>query len=326
MRSAELGWATYGEDASVNRLQERVARAARQGGGALGADVRDGEPRRADHARAARHRGRARVAVARPHVGGDGDHGHRRPRAALAVGGRRPARPRGGGGARRRRAGVAARAREHAHARGRHGALAGADGGARARGAPERRQRPPRRRPARERRGRARRAARRARGARRHGRAQPQQGALRAVRGRSSPAARSRSSGARRNLRRLGGGVGAQGGNPRGGRRSSRSTRWSTASRDDHRRARELGALLAAIPGLRLEPEVVETNIVLVDVGATGLAPEELLPLLAERGVLAMQRDTSRIRFVTHRLIGDAEVARAADVVAEVVAEHAPQV
>jgi hypothetical protein len=39
-----------------------------------------------------------------------------------------------------------------------------------------------------------------------------------------------------------------------------------------------------------------------------------------------MERDTTRIRFVTHRLIGDADVARAAEAVAAVVAEHATAV
>ncbi len=95
---------------------------------------------------------------------------------------------------------------------------------------------------------------------------------------------------------------------------------------DDHKRARKLGSLLQQIKGLRLDPERIETNIVLVDVGRTGLLPDELLPLLAERGVLGLERDTSRIRFVTHRLIGDAEIARAAETVAAVVAEHATQV
>lgn len=95
---------------------------------------------------------------------------------------------------------------------------------------------------------------------------------------------------------------------------------------DDHRRARELGALLAAIPGLRLEPETIETNIVLVDVGGTGLDPEEFLRLLRERGVLGMERDTSRVRFVTHRLIGDAEVAEVAAVVAALAEEQGAEV
>ena len=92
---------------------------------------------------------------------------------------------------------------------------------------------------------------------------------------------------------------------------------------DDHRRARELGQLLSRIPGLQLRPEVVETNIVLVDTSDTGLAPGELLGHLAKRGVRAMELDTNRVRFVTHRLIGDADVERAAELVALTVAEHA---
>ncbi len=92
---------------------------------------------------------------------------------------------------------------------------------------------------------------------------------------------------------------------------------------DDHRRARELGALLQEIPGIEVDPAQIETNIVLVDVSGTELYPDEFLRLLAERGVLGLERDTSRIRFVTHRLIGDAEISRAAELVAALVAEHA---
>lgn len=95
---------------------------------------------------------------------------------------------------------------------------------------------------------------------------------------------------------------------------------------DDHRRARELGALLAGIPGLRLEPETIETNIVLVDVGGTGLDPEAFLRLLREHGVLGLERGTSRVRFVTHRLIGDAEVAEVAAAAATLAEEHRAEV
>ena len=92
---------------------------------------------------------------------------------------------------------------------------------------------------------------------------------------------------------------------------------------DDHRRARELGGLLQQILGLEVEPAEIETNIVLVDVSGTELYPEEFLRLLAERGVLGLERDTTRVRFVTHRLIGDADVVRTAEIVAELAAEHA---
>ena len=80
---------------------------------------------------------------------------------------------------------------------------------------------------------------------------------------------------------------------------------------------------LAAIPGVTLRPEVVETNIVLADVSGTGIAPEELVGLLAEAGVRVLERDTSRIRLVTHRLIGDAEVEQAVATVADVVERNA---
>jgi threonine aldolase len=131
--------------------------------------------------------------------------------------------------------------------------------------------------------------------------------------------------GARMNLRRLGGASVHKAGIPAAAALVALDTLLDRLI-DDHRRARELGARLAEIPGLRLEPETIETNIVMVDAGATGLAPDELLPLLAKRGVLAMERDTTRIRFVTHRLIGDADIARAAEAVAAVVAEHATAV
>ena len=128
--------------------------------------------------------------------------------------------------------------------------------------------------------------------------------------------------GAHRNLRRLGGASVHKAGIPAAAALVALDTLMDRLA-DDHRRARELGALLAGIPGLRLDPETIETNIVLVDVAGTGLMPEELLPLLNDAGVRAQERDTSRIRFVTHRGIGDAEVARAAELVAAVVAARA---
>lgn len=91
----------------------------------------------------------------------------------------------------------------------------------------------------------------------------------------------------------------------------------------DHARAQSLASLLALIPGLRLDPERVETNIVLVDITETGLSPAELLPLLEAEGVRGMERDAGRIRLVTHRLVGDAEVEAAAEIVAAVVERHA---
>lgn len=89
---------------------------------------------------------------------------------------------------------------------------------------------------------------------------------------------------------------------------------------DDHRRARELAERLSRIEGLHLEPERVETNIVLVDVTGTGYEPAAFVTELAGRGVRALERDGSRIRFVTHRLVVDDDIEVAAAAVADVVA------
>lgn len=87
---------------------------------------------------------------------------------------------------------------------------------------------------------------------------------------------------------------------------------------DDHRRARDLAARLSGIPGLALRNDRVETNIVLVDVTGTGAEAATLVALLDAAGVRTMARDPSTVRLVTHRLIGDDDVERAATVVAGV--------
>ena len=83
---------------------------------------------------------------------------------------------------------------------------------------------------------------------------------------------------------------------------------------EDNRRARRLAEGLAPLPGLRVDLATVQTNIVVIDT----VAPEvnALLPRMAARGVLGFRRSDSRFRFVTHRLIGDAEVSRAVAAVA----------
>ena len=100
----------------------------------------------------------------------------------------------------------------------------------------------------------------------------------------------------------------AQGGHRgRGGARRTRHAR-RPARRRPPAGARARGAA-AGDSGIEVEPAEIETNIVLVDVSGTELDPDEFVELLAERGVLALERDTSRVRFVTHRLIGDAEIS-----------------
>lgn len=71
----------------------------------------------------------------------------------------------------------------------------------------------------------------------------------------------------------------------------------------DHRRAKALALGLAALPSLHVDPSVVETNIVMVDV--RGMDAQQLVDHLKSRSVLCAKSGPSRIRFVTHRDVGD---------------------
>jgi threonine aldolase len=102
---------------------------------------------------------------------------------------------------------------------------------------------------------------------------------------------------------------------------------------DDHANAALLAARLAEVPGLEIDPATVETNILMVRLapalgadllagGAAGGSTPALVLLarLREAGVLAGAMGAEVVRFVTHRDVDRAAVARAAEVVARVAA------
>lgn len=68
---------------------------------------------------------------------------------------------------------------------------------------------------------------------------------------------------------------------------------------EDHANARTLAIGLAAIPGIALDVETVETNIVIFDVSGTGRTSGDICTALKENGILASGFG-SRIRMVTH--------------------------
>jgi threonine aldolase len=69
---------------------------------------------------------------------------------------------------------------------------------------------------------------------------------------------------------------------------------------EDHANARLLADGLLDIEGLRLAQRGVDTNIVCIDTADTGLAPAEALARLTDAGVLAAPFGGAVIRFVTH--------------------------
>ena len=87
----------------------------------------------------------------------------------------------------------------------------------------------------------------------------------------------------------------------------------------DHENARLLAEGLVQIPGIGIQPDKVQTNIVLYDVGATGLSSTQFLKRLAERHVLGGPVDARRVRMVTH-LDGDRnDIEQSLRIIGEVV-------
>jgi len=87
----------------------------------------------------------------------------------------------------------------------------------------------------------------------------------------------------------------------------------------DHENAQVLAQGLLRIPGITIEPEKVQTNIVLYDVRKTGLTSGQFLQKLAERKVLGGPVDARRVRMVTHLDVDREDIEQALRRIGEVV-------
>lgn len=69
---------------------------------------------------------------------------------------------------------------------------------------------------------------------------------------------------------------------------------------DDHRNAKRLAEGLANVPGIAIDPAAVETNILFFELIADRPSPQQLAARLKEQGVLIGAGASRRIRLVTH--------------------------
>jgi threonine aldolase len=89
---------------------------------------------------------------------------------------------------------------------------------------------------------------------------------------------------------------------------------------EDHANARHLAAELAKIPGIHLDPKRVQTNIIIFDITGTGLAISDISARLKQRGVLMSSANARQMRAVTHYDVTREECSTAAAALAEAVA------
>ena len=79
----------------------------------------------------------------------------------------------------------------------------------------------------------------------------------------------------------------------------------------DHQNAKILAEGLTTIPGIRIDPERVQTNILIFDVSGTGMTSDQLSAKLKAEGVLANGIDLKRMRMVAHYDVNARGIERA---------------
>lgn len=88
--------------------------------------------------------------------------------------------------------------------------------------------------------------------------------------------------------------------------------------RDDHLNAKKLARALQQIPAVQIAPQHVETNIVIFEVPDYRLAPAEIVAQLKQQGVLIHAIGGQSFRAVTHLNISAAHIDEAADIFSRV--------
>jgi len=89
---------------------------------------------------------------------------------------------------------------------------------------------------------------------------------------------------------------------------------------EDHNKAKQLAQGLSRIPRVIINPAEVETNILYFDVSRTGQTAQEIAALLRHRGVLVHPATRSLIRCVTHLDVSFADIREALNAIEAVMA------
>jgi threonine aldolase len=90
---------------------------------------------------------------------------------------------------------------------------------------------------------------------------------------------------------------------------------------EDHEHAKKLAWALAEIPGLKIDPETIMTNIIYFEITKEHLTAETLVKNLNQNGVKVLPTGERKIRAVTNYHIGPSEVDKAIDVFKTVLAQ-----
>jgi threonine aldolase len=91
---------------------------------------------------------------------------------------------------------------------------------------------------------------------------------------------------------------------------------------EDHEKARVLAEAIRQTPGLTLDPDIVDTNIVIFKIAPTFGTAEDFAGCLAQRGVRLYDVARHRLRAVTHLDVTLEQVRRASETIRDVAANR----
>lgn len=89
--------------------------------------------------------------------------------------------------------------------------------------------------------------------------------------------------------------------------------------KDDHARAKRLAQGISGMPGIRIDPATVETDIIIFGFEHPALTVDAMLARMKEKGILALAV-SGGIRMVTHKDVGDEDIDRAIRAFKEILA------
>ncbi|MBN1572154.1 MAG: aminotransferase class I/II-fold pyridoxal phosphate-dependent enzyme [Deltaproteobacteria bacterium] len=88
--------------------------------------------------------------------------------------------------------------------------------------------------------------------------------------------------------------------------------------KDDHDNAKRMAVALSDMPGVNIDPDEVETNIVYFDVTQSPMKAIEVVIEMSKLGVLMLPLDENRVRAVTHLGIDNGDIDMAIEAFSEV--------
>ena len=87
---------------------------------------------------------------------------------------------------------------------------------------------------------------------------------------------------------------------------------------EDHKRARVLGDFISTLPGIEFDKQNLQTNIVIFDVKKSGLNGQQAVDRLNEKGVKMLTFAGTKMRAVIHMHISDRDIQNTISVLKEV--------